>query len=266
VDYSPDLLLDYRKFIDELRNLFDDPHAQRHACNSLKRLRQGKYSVVSYSSKFRHLALETGYNDLAMMDIFRSGLNDEVKDVLATSMVEPETLEDLIKLCVKIDQRLYDRRLEKTSSRMSQNYNYGDKWKRNLPQGGQSGSVPMDLDAMDGQKFKSHGKLTKEERERRYQNNLCLYCGESGHKVNSCPKRSERSLNAVELSSTLTANEATLSLKVSLGTNAEVFSALLDSGANSNFVSQDVIERVGLPMCELEGPTRFGWLMGLARL
>jgi hypothetical protein len=50
VDYSPDLLLDYRKFIDELRNLFDDPHAQRHACNSLKRLRQGKYSVVSYSS------------------------------------------------------------------------------------------------------------------------------------------------------------------------------------------------------------------------
>jgi transposase InsO family protein len=246
VDYTPDLLSDYQNFIDEFRNLFDDPHAQRHACNSLKRLRQGKFSVTSYSAKFRHLAFETGYNDLAKMDIFRSGLNEDVKDVLATSFVEPDTLEDLIKLCVKIDQRLYDRRLER-KTRISSNYS--DR----QPSGGISAAVPMDLDHLATQKTKN-GKLTREERERRIQNNLCLYCGESGHKVNSCPKRSERSLNTMELCSTFVSHEATLALKVSLGGREDDYEALLDSGANSNFIAQSVVEATGLIMCKLSEP------------
>jgi hypothetical protein len=252
VDYSPELLLDYENFILELKNLFDDPHAQRHACNSLKRLRQGKFSVTSYSAKFRHIALETGYNDLAKMDIFRSGLNDDVKDVLATSLVDPENLEDLMKLCVKIDQRLYDRRLEKNSNKMP--YGYSDKPKRNLPPGNQS--APMDLDHMDGKKLKPHGKLTKEERERRIQNDLCLYCGEPGHKVNSCSKRSERSLNAMDLFSSSVSDDSSLTLRVTLENqlgNGHL-EALLDSGANGNFMSEALLENSGIPLFSLKTP------------
>jgi transposase InsO family protein len=254
VEYSPELLLNYENFILELKNLFDDPHAQRHACTSLKRLRQGKFSVTSYSAKFRHLALETGYNDLAKMDIFRSGLNDDVKDVLATSLVDPETLEDLIKLCVKIDQRLYDRRLERNSNKMP--YGHPDKPKKPSPQGNQSGSTPMDLDYMDGQKTKPHGKLTKEERARRIQNSLCLYCGEPGHKVNSCSKRSERSLNTMELFSTLAPNESSLSLKVNLENRRikKSLDALLDSGANANFISQAAFEGWEMHWMKLDTP------------
>ena len=253
VDYSPDLLLDYKKFVGELRNLFDDPHAQRHACNSLKRLRQGKFSVTSYSAKFRHLALETGYNDLAMMDIFRSGLNEEVKDVLATSLVDPGNLDELIKLCVKIDQRLYDRRLERNSNKTP--YNYSDKSKRNGHESAQSAPTPMDLDHMETQKHK-HGKLTKEERERRLSNNLCLYCGEAGHKVNSCSKRSERSLNTLELFSTSTVKESSLSLKVTFENQrvTEPLDALLDSGANANFISQKAIKGLGMHLTKLDTP------------
>ena len=253
VDYSPDLLLDYRKFVDELKNLFDDPHAQRHACNSLKRLRQGKFSVTSYSSKFRHLALETGYNDLAMMDIFRSGLNEDVKDVLATSLVDPGNLEELIKLCVKIDQRLYDRRLEKSSIKTP--YKYSENPKRNGHEGAHSGPTPMELDYLETQKQK-HGKLTKEERERRIKNQLCLYCGEPGHKVNSCSKRSERSLNTLELFSSSVSKQSSLSLKVFLENQRVVrpLEALLDSGANANFISQDALEGLGMTTTKLETP------------
>ena len=254
VDYSPDLLLSYENFIGELRNLFDDPHAQRHACTSLKRLRQGKFSVTSYSAKFRHLSLETGYNDLAKMDIFRSGLNDDVKDVLATSLVDPENLEDLIKLSVKIDQRLFDRRLEKNSYKIP--YGHSDKPKRNLPQGAPSGSVPMDLDGMETQGVKPRGKLTKEERNRRIENNLCLYCGEAGHKVNSCPKRSERSLNSIELFTTSVKNESSLTLKVFMDNQSREgpLEALLDSGANGNFISQAILDNSGIPLVNLETP------------
>ena len=116
VENKPFLLDCYENFITELRNLFDDPNAKRHACAALKRLRQGKGSVLTYSSKFRRLAAETGYNDDALMDLFRYGLNDEVKDVLSTVLEEPSDLESYMNFCIRIDQRLYDRRIEKGSS------------------------------------------------------------------------------------------------------------------------------------------------------
>ena len=37
--------------------------------------------------------------------------------------------------------------------------------------------------------LRSDGRLKDNKRERRVRLNLCLYCGESGHGVNACPKR-----------------------------------------------------------------------------
>jgi hypothetical protein len=180
--------------------------------------------------------------------------------------VDPETLEDLIKLCVKIDQRLYDKRLERSSNKMS--YGHSDKPKKPLPQGNQLSSTPMNLDYMDGQKTKSHGKLTKEERERRIQNNLCLYCGEPGHKVNSCSKRLERSLNTIELFSTLAPKEASFSLKVTLEKQRDrkPLEALLDSGANANFISQAAIEGLQVKLTKLDTPIAVRFADGSSKI
>jgi Retrotransposon gag protein len=107
------LLDDYSQFILDFTALFDDPNAKRHACTSLKRLRQGRGSVLAYSAKFRRLASETGYNEDALLDIFRFGLSEDIKDILSTSLNEPSGLDDFIKFGVRIDQRLYDRKLER---------------------------------------------------------------------------------------------------------------------------------------------------------
>jgi len=34
--------------------------------------------------------------------------------------------------------------------------------------------------------FKKHGKLTPEQRQYRFDNNLCMYCGKQGHKAINC--------------------------------------------------------------------------------
>jgi len=47
----------------------------------------------------------------------------------------------------------------------------------------------MELDASSSTKFKP---LTPEERKRRYDNNLCLYCGEGGHRATECPKKKNK--------------------------------------------------------------------------
>jgi hypothetical protein len=57
----------------------------------------------------------------------------------------------------------------------------------------------MDLDAMNaanggsssGGTASNPRRLTKEERDRRLKENLCLYCGAAGHRVFACPKKSK---------------------------------------------------------------------------
>ena len=47
-------------------------------------------------------------------------------------------------------------------------------------------------------KLASNGKLTSDERKKRLENNLCLYCGAGDHKLDSCPKGCGASATASE--------------------------------------------------------------------
>jgi hypothetical protein len=182
VETHSELLKSYGKFMDEFKLLFDDPLKHRHARAAIDRLKQGKGSVLSYAAKFRRLASDTGYNNDALTEHFRKGLSDEVKDVLSTCLDEPMDIESLIPYCIRIDNRLYDRRVERSGNRGN------SKGTFKATQGPTSGSstAPMDLDAM---KLEGKKKLTNEERERRIQNKLCLYCGEAGHRLAQCPRK-----------------------------------------------------------------------------
>ena len=80
------LLTHFDAFLDEFDANFNDPHAQRHAQDAIKRLRQGSSSAVNYAARFRRLAADTEFNDSALVEQFRMGLNDEVKDTLALTL------------------------------------------------------------------------------------------------------------------------------------------------------------------------------------
>lgn len=49
--------------------------------------------------------------------------------------------------------------------------------------GGSGGSLPRHLSG----KLDSKGKLTPEERKRRFENNLCMFCAKPGHQAKECP-------------------------------------------------------------------------------
>ena len=182
VESNSPLLQSYAQFLQEFKFLFDDPLKCQNARNAVSRLKQGKGSVLSFAVKFRRLAASTGYNNEALTQHFRDGLNDDVKDVLATCRDEPTDLDSLIPYCIAIDNRLYQRRLEKSGNRSNLRPNA-----RNISvPTASSSTAPMDLDAMKVSVTKS---LTQEERQRRIQNNLCLYCGEPGHRIAQCPNR-----------------------------------------------------------------------------
>jgi hypothetical protein len=104
---------------------------------------------------------------------------------------------DLIEKSVKIDNRLFERRLEKHNFAQlhvadKQPVRFQPRLDHRKPtpprQAGYYGPQPMDLDAIQVMPTGSRpsGKLSPAERSYRQQHNLCLYCGKPGHKVANC--------------------------------------------------------------------------------
>ncbi|XP_026203899.1 uncharacterized protein LOC113154109 [Anabas testudineus] len=119
------------------------------------------------------------------MDAFYRGLSDRIKDALPTH--DPSTdLQSLMDLVTRLDGRFRERQLERNrSSRPSRptiTSSHPSSWRTPEPKLSPSPSreepEPMQL---------GRSRLTPEERERRFRDNLCLYCGASGHKALSCP-------------------------------------------------------------------------------
>ncbi|KAH9263040.1 hypothetical protein BASA83_013656 [Batrachochytrium salamandrivorans] len=105
---------------------------------------------------------------------FYFGLSYEIKDALV-HFDTPSTLSLAVQQAIKVDNRLYERRLERTEIQYD-----------------------MDID------FARRGPLTSEERQQRMSRGLCLVCGQSGHLKANCPKsnpnfRAPKSIRAIQI-------------------------------------------------------------------
>lgn len=148
-------------------------------------MRQGSGSVSAFSIDFRILATECGWDDKALQGIYYRGLSEEVKDELA-ARDETANLEALISLSIRLDNRLRERRRERNVK--SRNFvptfqsraSHLPDLPAPSPQVSSTSEEPMQLGRMT---------LTQEERQRRFREGLCLYCGQAGHILRSCPKR-----------------------------------------------------------------------------
>ena len=164
-------LSNVESFFQLLLDTFEDPNAINNARDQLSRIKQGKESCLNYSTRFRNMAVETGYNEVAKVALFRNGLNNDLKDALANVQSLPEKFEDFVKLAITMDNRQYQRRIEH---------------QRSKPRSFE----PMQLDNITVNQLNNpKAPLSTEERNMRMKNGLCLYCGERGHLVKQCPRK-----------------------------------------------------------------------------
>jgi hypothetical protein len=158
-----------------IRRVFGDIDAERTAVRSIQNLRQ-KGSAANYTAEFQQHQAKTKWNDEALCAQYYRGLKDGVKDEMCRSD-KPDDLKEMIDLAVKIDNRLYERNLEKRGHYdMGQKKGKHGKHPRHRDRGD-----PMDLDAMSQKKRKP----SKEEMDRRKRDGLCYDCGLPGHRASS---------------------------------------------------------------------------------
>lgn len=176
----------YVAFIHEMKKVFDHPIRGHEAGSRLFSIRQGARSTAEYAVEFRTLAAESGWNDTAQRGAFLRGLSEGVKDELA-ARDEESSLDDLISLAIRVDNRLRERRRERGARLPLQ-----APVRRHLPDTHssslsvtQSTTAPSEVEPMQ----LGRAGLTEEEKLRRRRANVCLYCGEGGHYAAGCPAK-----------------------------------------------------------------------------
>ena len=136
---------------------------------------------------------------------FYSGLPDRIKDKIS-HISKPCTLDGLCAVAQEIDAQYWEHKEEvacqnKTSTSTSTNTNTTskssgklEKNKLSLGNSAQPSSLsnltPKKLGKTPklSDKLSKDSKLTSEEHKCRFNQNLCMFCGGSGHKAKECPK------------------------------------------------------------------------------
>ena len=170
---AADIITNYTRFVDEFKLTFDDPTRVHDAERQLLTMRQGRRSVARMIPEFKINVFIAGWQNENLFRIFLNTLNDNVRDELLKE-TRPATLQLYMDRAIAIDRQLFERQLDRK--------NRGGP--RTSVAIAESSSDDMQLDALQVGR-----RLFAEERQRRIQNNLCLYCGGAGHRVTSCPSK-----------------------------------------------------------------------------
>src|SRR5271168_2289572 len=206
---NPDWLTDWSAFLRTLRSHFGpiDPVADAEDAIDNLKMRENQ-RIVKYDVEFNRFTIKTGWDDAVLRHHYYSGLAEHIKDIMG-QQAKPTTLDNTRKLAHSIDNRS-DNKSDKNNSQASSSRHYSDKspstskphsnsnsnsYSNNHKSGKSSSNSGGSDKPAYADKLKN-GKLTPQERQSRMDNELCLYCGETGHKAGNCNKQSSSSSKA----------------------------------------------------------------------
>ena len=162
--------------------------------------------ILKYNIDFNRLAIQTGWSDNILWHQYYSRLAKQIKDVMG-QQGKPANLPEMKTLVHAIDSHHWEwlhkkfhsnkpapnkdnksqQKSEKKPKTSSSNYT-----KQNSSTSTSSNNnklvKPSASSTSISDKLGKDSKLSAEEHQRRFDNNLCLYCGGTGHKTADCKK------------------------------------------------------------------------------
>ena len=166
------------QFSQAMRDTFDRSVSGPAATRQLFRIRQGQRSISDYAIEFRTLAASAGWGERELHGAYFNGLSEPLLDELNTCEL-PTSLNALIDLTLRIDARLTDRQAARHNREVVR--------PRDAPRTrNQNTFRPMDFPEPEPMQV-GHSRLPFDERQRRRERHLCLYCGNPGHLIARCP-------------------------------------------------------------------------------
>ncbi|KAF5334699.1 hypothetical protein D9758_017252 [Tetrapyrgos nigripes] len=182
---EPELLNSFDNFIQRFKDHFGDSNLEYNAEMKLKKLKQTG-SASAYASRFSELVVHVDRSESTKINQFYTNLKTAKGNVM--------------NWVIDIDNRVHEREEEgkeespskssfspskpaKTSNSHTTPPSNNSTSNSSLPPG-----EPMQVDAT--KTGKPHPKLSDEEKKRRKDLGLCVYCGKCGKDIDNCPNRS----------------------------------------------------------------------------
>ena len=209
---EPRWMSDWERFVHELERNFGPHDAAGEAEELLLNItmkdgqRIGKY-VIEFN---RYAGKLDNFGEGALRALFYRGLPDRIKDEI-TRFGKPSSLYDLRDLAEDIDGRHWERKAQTerrnkpahdTDHKPSHKSSPAKNQRPSAPSSTPTNSTPKDKESNGkpksdlAAKLGKDGKLTKEERQRRFENKLCMFCGKAGHIAKDCYKSGSSSTKA----------------------------------------------------------------------
>ena len=165
---------DFGTFKVYMKEVFGITNEENAAVRVIQSLQQ-KTSAAEYTARFREYANLTDWKGSALMTMYRRGLKENVKDELMRSGAEHDTLERLITDAIEIDDKLYERAMERRHMRGGRTYALPGR------SGGAGRGDPMEIDNIQKGRSKKRGGGKKKSKGLK-----CWTCGKEGHMSKDC--------------------------------------------------------------------------------
>ncbi|KAI2646808.1 Transposon Tf2-8 polyprotein [Labeo rohita] len=215
----------YEKFTSHFSKVFSTATGTLSTSDQLFRLRQGSSSIHEYTLHFRTLAAASGWNEISLLGAYQQGLNPEIRAAMAI-YDDSIGLESFLQRTTRVSQQLAACQSPVTAP--------------------QAASVAASFPVPEPMQVDST-RLSRTERNHRINLGLCLYCGQQGHLLRTCPFRPPRPVVSTILSEVEPAQLTLLPATLHTSDRSLSVSALVDSGSSGNFISQDCLNKLQLP-------------------
>jgi len=165
----------YGEFTVTLKNAYDDPDARAIAQRKLRNLKQGDKNCSTYHAEFVTYTTVLNYDDATKIQFFTEGANYDLKTTIAYQHSPPETFDQFVQLCIKLDNSMKLLNTRKPQPRAPASAPVQAK---PIPTTA-TGTAPGPMDLSNAQRRRS--PISEKVRRFRRKNNLCSYCGRAGH-------------------------------------------------------------------------------------
>ncbi|ROL48464.1 Retrotransposon-derived protein PEG10 [Anabarilius grahami] len=222
----------YSSFVNHFKEVFRKPAWDSSVGERLCQLKQGLMSVSDYAIQFRTLAAASGWNEQALITTYRQGLDPRVRLHLA-AYEDSIGLEKFIQLSTRFATRMQLCLDEHQGQPL-----FPSPFRQpELISHPEPASEPMHVE---------YSRLTSTERQRRLTQNLCIYCGCSGHFIAECPFRPVRPMVSVIMPVLNKMKPLTIVVTLTAADLCLSVNALLDSGSAGNFISGTLCRQLQL--------------------
>jgi hypothetical protein len=188
--HSP-LLHDYEGFLDKLSSIYENKERKVQLGAKLARMTQTG-SASAFAADFTAVCDILKINEESRLALFPLKLKEGVQKALALLPAD-KTFDELVDRAIRIDNSQFSHKSNENRQRnqqpkSSESRPSGNSQQRSSASGSGSGKAPPSSSSSSPRQSEPRPSLTQEEKDRRLQDGLCLYCGEKGHFKKACKK------------------------------------------------------------------------------